>query len=350
MRCPRCNNEINDNSRFCSYCGAEFIGEEEVINIEPENTYGQYGENPTIHGAVTENNPQAQAGKPPKNKNTLALQLIITLCVLLLICGILVFIGVYTGKIGGGGEVVTDAAGEEIREGRGTVTMSVKDIDGTVRTIESDKSLVTPEAILKEYTAVMNQLKSDSPGFTKTRYQNLPTDHQSLGSVGNIVLPIIEKYVTSKNAVPSTQYNSGNADKLPVIDSVYGCLLTDSTKIKNAYTEILGDDEYKIVITVKDEINPTVLTAGATTTDSAVNGMFNPYEPGEIISAIADLAMSNIDFTYTDCTATVIYNYETKQVQSLNMTMNIDITADTLLSQMSARIVDITEYSNFVYM
>lgn len=350
MRCPRCNNIINDDSRFCSYCGAEFVGEEEVIRIEQEASGDDYTSNSDLHGAVTENNYQPGQNTPPKNKKALAVQLIITLCVLVLICGILLFVGIYTGRIGGTGEVVTDAAGEEIREGRGTVTMTVKDTDGTVRTIESDKSLVTPEAILTEYTSVMNGLKSDAPAFTKVRYQNLPAEHQSLGSVGSLVLSIIEKHVTSKNAVPSTQYNAGNADKLPLIDSLYGCLLTDSTKIKNAYTEILGDGKYKIVITVQDEVNPKALTAGATATDSAVNGMFNPYEPGEIISSIAELAMSNIDFTYTDCTATVVYDYDSKQVQSVNMTMNIDITADTVLSQISARIVDITEYSNFIYM
>ena len=36
MICPNCQNNIDDDSKFCRFCGVEFIGEETVIDIEPD--------------------------------------------------------------------------------------------------------------------------------------------------------------------------------------------------------------------------------------------------------------------------------------------------------------------------
>lgn len=347
MICPNCNREIDDDSRFCRYCGVEFVGEEPTIQVQPEPTYDPTMDPTyTIHSEPTMGSPSR---KKPKNKKTLAIQLLTTLAVLLVICGVLITVGITTGRIGTSGEVVTDAEGEKIRSGRGTVEMSVRDPDGVTRQITSDKSLVTPSAILNEYTAVMNRLKTDAPSFTKTRYQNLPTEKQNLGAVANIVLPIIERYVTSKDAADPVVYPSGNADKLPLANSASGCLLTDETKIKNAYCEIIEDDTYKLVLTLADETNPTVLSPGATYSQSAVSGVFEPYNEANQISSIAELALSNIDFTYTNCTAELIYNHKTQQVQSLKMTMYVDITADAYITKLTAEIIDITEYTDFTY-
>ena len=347
MICPNCKREIDDDSRFCRYCGAEFVGEEPILSIQPEPTY-ETSQTPdaTIHSAPTQGSP---SGRKPKNKKTLAIQLLTTLAVLLVICGVLVTVGLSTGRLGSSGEVVTDAEGEKIRSGRGEVEMAVRDVDGSTRQITSDKSLVTPAAILKEYTSVMNRLKTDAPAFTRTRYQNLPTDKQNLGAVANIVLPIIERYVTSKDAADPVAYPAGNADKLPLANSSSGCLLTDETKLRNAYCEILEDDTYRLVLTLTDETNPTVLSPGATYSQSAVSAIFEPYNEADQISAIAGLALSSIDFTYTNCTAELIYNHKTQQVQSLRLTMYIDVTADAYITRLTAEIVDITEFTDFTY-
>lgn len=351
MICPNCKKDIDDDSRFCRFCGAEFIDEEEQIEIIPE--YSGANE-PSIHSAPTYRAPQKQVSTSnrtgdAKKKRTVAIQLLIVIAVLCIICGVLICIGLGTGKIGSDKEVVTDATGEEIKSGWGTVEMTVMDVDGTARVIESDKSLISPSQILEEYTAVMNQLKNDAPAFEKVRYQNLPTDKQNLGAVADMVLPIIEKYVTSKAAAESVSIASGNANNLPVKDSSYGCLLTDATAIKNAYCEIMSDDIYKIVMTFNDEMNPGHLAAGATSTTGIINGVFDPYDAAEQITAISSMVMNDIDFNYTDCTVTLVYNHKTKQVQSLDMTMNIDITADTILMEINARIVDVTEFTNFNY-
>lgn len=333
MICPNCGRQIDDDSRFCRFCGAEFIGEETVLEISPEEDLQEPSE-------------KLNKSKRPSNiRLVFVLAVIITSFAVLMI--VLMSKGVFSGSIGG--EVVTDAVGEEIREGRGSADISVMDTDGTVRQIETDRSLLTAESILREYTAVMNQLKNDAVGFTKIRYQNLPAEHQSLGGLGGLVLPIIEKYVTSKTASNPVVYTAGNADKLPVINSSYGCLLTDATKIKNAYCEIIEGDMYKLVITVCDELNPEILSAGATTSSGAVSGIFDPYDAAEQIKSISSLALSDIDFNYTGCTVTLIYDNDTKQVQSINQSMNIDITANAYITDIKARIVDITEYTQFEY-
>lgn len=339
MICPNCNKETSDNARFCQNCGVEFLPE-----TQPKPS-------PSVPQTTFTPAPVQQ----PRNNNVTinkTLLIVIIAVVTLLIIGLGVF--AITAMQGNSSdffnkETITDAEGEKIKEGRGTTTMSVMDTDGTVRTIETDRSLLTHDKILSEYTVVMNQLKSDAPGFSYIRYQNLPTDHQNVGAAADLVLPIIEKYVTSKTASTPITYTTGNADKLPLPNSEYGCLLTDSTKIKNAYCEIIDGDIYKIVITLVDELNPQIISAGSTSSPSAITAMFDPYDAATQITAISELAFNKIDFNYTDCTVTLIYNYDTKQVQSVNMTMNIDITANTIIMPINARIVDICEFTEITY-
>lgn len=290
--------------------------------------------------------PENAPVQPPKKKANAKVIAAIVICVIAV--AVLVVVLAVTGSIGST-ETVTDADGDTVRSGKGTTEMSVVDTDGTVRTITTDRSLLTYDAILAEYTEVMNKLKTDAPGFTKTQYQNLPTEYQSLGSVGNIVLPIIEKYVTSKDAADADVYSANNAQKLPLYDSEYGCLLTNTAKIKNAYCEILEDGEYSIVITLIDEVNPTSLTAGAASTEGTINSIFAPYSAAEMITSITSLTGCSMDFNYTDCTVTLVYDSDTKQVSSVNMTMNIDVTLDAIIADFNARIVDITEFTDFVY-
>lgn len=344
MICPNCKNEIAASSKFCMYCGAEFLEERiPYVDIEPDDpTINEYPAQPP----VSSDPPPKKQGK---DKKTSTFQIVIAAVVIVLILGVLATVGIKTSFFGLAGETITDAQGDKIRSGSGAAKISVKDADGTIRQITTDRSLITPAAILDEYTDVLNNLKTEAPAFTKIRYQNLPTENQNLGTVAKIVLPIIERYVTSKDAADGVQYASGNADKLPISNSSYGCLLTDTEKIQNAYSEVLENGDIKLVITVQDENNPTPLSPGATETDSAVNAMFEPYNAAEQINAIAELALSNIDFNYTKCTAELVYNKKTKAVTSVKMTMNIDVTANAYITELKARIVDITEYTDFIY-
>lgn len=336
MFCPGCGKQNDDDSLFCRFCGEKFSDDNNDAGAMPENSAP----------VVSRHN----SGGGKKLNNNMKIVLGVSAAVTALVVILIVLLS--TGVFSGGGlkkEPITDAAGEEYREGIGTTKMTVEDIDGTVREIKTDRSLLAADSILSEYTVVMNKLKNDGVGFTQTRYQNLPAEHQNLGGLGGLVLPIIEKYVTSKTASSPVIYPAGNADKLPVVNSAYGCLLTDATKIKNAYCEIIDRNTYKLVITVVDEMNPEILPAGATATQSAVSGIFDPYDAAAQIKAISSLALSDIDFNYTDCTVTLIYNHSSKEVQTINYTQNIDINANAHIAQIKARIVDITEFTQFVY-
>ncbi|MBO5934605.1 MAG: zinc ribbon domain-containing protein [Clostridia bacterium] len=353
MICPNCKTVNSDSARFCEKCGAEFLPETQ----KPQSS-------PVTYAPPSGNTPSMMSGSPVPTKvqqngnNNVTINKTTLIIIIAVVALLIVGLGVFAIVAMQGGnsstdffnqEIITDAEGEKIKEGRGTTEMAVIDTDGTVRTIKTDRSLLTPDKILEEYTLVMNKLKNDAPGFSFTRYQNLPTDYQNVGAAATIVLPIIEKYVTSKTASETLAYPAGNSDKLPLPYSSYGCLLTDTAKIRNAYCEVLEKDVYKIVITLTDELNPQINPAGATTSTSAITAMFDPYDAATQITAISELAFNKIDFNYTGCTATLIYDCDTDKVQSINMTMNIDITANTLIGKLQARIVDICEYTDITY-
>lgn len=342
MICPNCKTENLDNARFCLNCGVEFLQDTRPASPAPA---AQEFSAPAPAVPVQ----KTTANNVTINKTTL---IIIIAIVSLLIVGLGILLVVTMQNDSPGffnKETITDADGEKIREGIGTTEMSVMDVDGTVRTIKTDRSLLTHDKILSEYTLVMNQLKNDAPGFSFARYQNLPTDRQNVGPAATIVLPIIEKYVTSKSASTPITYTAGNADKLPLPNSPYGCMLKDSTKIKNAYCEVMDSDTHKIVMTLADELNPQINTADATTSQSAITAVFDPYDAATQITAISELAFNKIDFNYTDCTVTLLYDHDSKQVQSISMTMNIDITANTFIGKLNARIVDVCEYTQITY-
>lgn len=246
-------------------------------------------------------------------------------------------------------EPVTDAEGDKVLGGIGKTQMTVIDENGEKRTITTTRSLLTKEDILEEYKEVVNKLKTDAPSFKKTRYQNLPTDEQSFGALGEAVLPIIEKYVTSKSASQPTVYQKGNARELPLKNSSYGCLLDDPEKIKNAFCEILEDGSYKIVMTLIDEVNPTELPEGAAAATGVINGVFEPLSALNEISSISELAFSKINFNYTDCTVVLVYDKETLNVKSLNTTCDIKINMSSFLIDLNAEMIDIIEYSDIVY-
>lgn len=347
MICPICKNEIDNDSNFCRFCGVEFTDETESVLEVQQHVTGE-PEAPARVETIRVHEPEADL-PPKKDKKTLIVQLVIALAVIAVLGSVLIFVLAGSDSPIFISEAVTDASGEKIRPGIGTTEMTVEDVDGTVRTITTDRKLVTAEKILAEYTEVMNKLKNDAPAFTITRYQRLPTEHQNLGALADFVLPIIEKYVTSKSATEAVAYAAGNAERLPLPDSQYGCLLTDTSAVKNAYCEVLEDGNYKLVITLNDELNPPVLSAGAVSSASITNSVFDTYDALNQITSISELAFNKIDFNYTDCTAELVYNPDTLEVEALNMTMFIDITADTLLMEIKARIVDTSEFSDFEY-
>ena len=161
MICPNCQKEIDNDSRFCRHCGVEFLDDPETeIEISPcEDDPADNDEG--IDTLIPDEIPP----KSTKNKKTLKLQIVVCLAVLLVFCGIFAIVAATTDVFSFGKEPVTDAEGEKVRPGIGTTEMSIVDTDGTVRTIITDRSLLTPDKILSEYTVVMNQLKKKCKQF-----------------------------------------------------------------------------------------------------------------------------------------------------------------------------------------
>ena len=351
MTCPNCGKTIGDDVKFCPWCGVEFLDEPQPwVQVQPEPVDSadppyQQSAYPQQPGAYAQQ-PQA-APASSRSKWPLIVVCAVVIAAVVAAVGVLVW-AFKSGRLGAK-EYVTDAMGSTVAVGTGDVTISVRDPDGSVRQIKSDSDLMEYADILTEYTAVMNDLKASAPGFTKTRWQDLPADKQSLGGLGGLVLPIIEKHVTGKDAKEAESFPSGNADELPLLGSMHGCLLTDPTKIKNAYCEVLEDGYYQIVMTLVDEADPTPLSAGADSTSSAISSVFYPFSVQNMISSVASLALTDISFLYTDCTVTLVYAPKSHQVRRVYMNMNIDVSASSGLGSISARIVDNTEYTDFVY-
>ena len=335
MICPNCQKEIGDDVKFCPWCGVEFLDETQpYVQVQPE----------------PQPQPEAQpqpAARPVTTRAKWPLIVGVAVIVAAVTAVVLVW-GFTTGRFGKK-EYVTDALGSTVVVGRENVTISVRDVDGTVRQVKTDTTLMEYADILNAYTEVMNGLKEAAPGFTKTRWQDLPADKQSLGGLGSLVLPIIEKHVTGKDAKEAESFPSGNADELPLLNNAHGCLLTDSTKIKNAYCEVLDDGSYRLVMTLVDEADPAPLPAGADSCPGVISAVFYPFSVQNMISGVAQFALTDIKFNYTDCTVALVYDPGSLQVKRVLMNMNIDVSASSALGSIGARIVDNTEYSDFQY-
>ncbi len=362
MICPNCNKEIDDNSRFCKFCGVEFIGDEDVLVVEDENGNTARGSRDSTAPLPVQNNnstssttshnasrpahtgldPDEEAAKAASRKTLLRIIEIAVAVIVVAAALVLVISLANKGKGTEGKDYVTDAVGEEIDVGRGKVEMSIIDLNGTSRTITSDAGLLTNSAVLEKYTEVMNSLKQEAPAFTRLRYQYLPT--QNTGIIASMVLPYIEKFVTAKDSAVPENIIAGNADKLPLYDSEYGCLLADAAAVKQCFCEVLSDDEYRLVMVLADELNSEKLPANAKSTNGIINGVFTPYDAAKYITGAAELAMSSINFKYHDCSCELIYNPKNNTVKSLTQTMKMHITAELILGDFDADIIDITEF------
>ena len=184
------------------------------------------------------------------------------------------------------------------------------------------------ETILAKYTEVMDQLKSGVATYDKKEFQTLADDYD-LGTVGNLVLPIAQNLMTSEDE--AELQNRTDMEQIPIVRNTKGCLLTDVSKIKSAtMTESGGKTTIEIVL--HDEVKPLPAAEGATSCDSAVGSMFNPLDQKEIDNIVAEFSgvvtMNKFELTGKDCTATLVFDTATGQVESLTQIMNYFIEVD----------------------
>ncbi len=199
---------------------------------------------------------------------------------------------------------------------------------------KDDSALPTDTAeILAKYTELMNKAKTDSPGFNKVEYQNIPPEKaQFEGKVFNTLLPLVGNFFKDEETArsnPEIKLKGESMEWFPIYSNEKGCLLTDASKIKSASCTELPDGNVKITIVMNDELNSEPPGAAATC-DSAVGSICTPIEMQTVRDTLQNdgaikLVARNIDFelTYYDCTAELVYNPQNNQLVSLDQFMHI---------------------------
>ena len=184
------------------------------------------------------------------------------------------------------------------------------------------------QAILAKYTEVMDKLKAEVATYTKKEYQDLPKDKLDMGALASMLQPIIAGMMTSEDKAEEQQRD--DAAQIPIIKCAKGCMLTDVSAIKSASMTEEGG-KTTIVITLNDEKNSLPAAEGADSAPSAVGGIFNPMSKEDIdekIASISVVTVNQFEITYTDCTATLVFDTESLKVESLTQIMNAAISAD----------------------
>lgn len=228
-------------------------------------------------------------------------------------------------------EVTTEAATEAATEAE-TATEAES-------TTEANKKPETAAEILAAYAAVMNQAKKDGPAFNKVEYQELPDDPQSRqindgkALVGAALKVAANFMVTEDKAKSEPQYFEKGNDMAwwPIYNCEKGCMLEDASFVKSAKCEELSNGNYKITLVLKNEVNPEPAPEGASSAPSKHGGIFGAVSLKEIDDTLKGGIVSAVfkDVTYKlvyhDCTATLIYNPENNQVESLTQVLHVSI-------------------------
>lgn len=184
------------------------------------------------------------------------------------------------------------------------------------------------EDILNIYTEVMNGLKAGVASYDKKEYQRISDDYD-FGTVGNLILPVAYGIMISEDEA-EIQHRD-DMEQIPVLNNKKGCLLTDTSKIKAAHmTERNG--KTTIVIVLHDEVSPLPAADGASSCDSAVGSMFNPLSRKEIDDIVAEFSgvvtINKLQITAKDCTATLVFDSVTGEVEMLEHKMHFYIEVD----------------------
>ena len=199
-----------------------------------------------------------------------------------------------------------------------------------------------PATVLAKYTEVMDKLKTCKT-YNKKEFQDLPSSEYDLGSIGNIILPIANGFLTTEDKAEE-QVRDDAHNQIPIINNNKGCLLTDVNAIKSGSIVDNGDGTSTITLVLNDEENPEPAAADAETAPSFHGAVFNPMSKEDINNTLAGISavkVNSFNLTYTGCEAKVTYNNETLEVSDLNQHMIVHITANV-----KAVIVTIDGYAN----
>lgn len=198
----------------------------------------------------------------------------------------------------------------------------------------------TAEEVLAKYTEVMDTLKQNVADgnvlqYNKKEFQSLSDDYD-LGTIGNLVIPIAQGLMTSEDE--ASEQERTDYEQIPVTHNIKGCLLTDASAIKSySMTESGGKTTVEIVL--NDEVGAYPAEDNATSCGSIIGSVFNPLDQDEIDDIVANFSgvadIQTFTLTCKDCTATVVFDTETLQVESIKQIMNYYIEVDAKVVIMS---------------
>ena len=242
-------------------------------------------------------------------------------------------------------------------------TVSVLTENGIVYDSENFRPMpMDTAAVLKLYTAAVNNVKLRCPGFTKKDDQNFSEVKAGRGDgqIANRILNLVATEVL-KSAAGDSDVSTVKAHDdvkvlniFPVYGQEYACDLTELSLIKSAVCYTDGE-RYKIVITLND-------TSNAEPAVSQYGKIMTPVPREEIAERITryfvmlDNEKFKFDFRYTGNEIICIFNAANGQLEYLSqkMIVNIDINLDMDLILFSTDFVKATgtvinhiEYTDF---
>ncbi len=194
----------------------------------------------------------------------------------------------------------------------------------------------TPAQVLVAYKTVMDKAKQDVKHFRKLNYQTVPTEEAKFESKAlDLALPVAMSFVeTKEKAMEAGSYKDGtdNTANLPVVGTPLGCMVSDPALFKSAQAQQLTDGRIKLTLVMKEEYNPEPPANGSRTSPSHVGGMFEPLPKKNIDDTLQNDAavkvlVRNLEYSlrYYDCTAVLVYDAKTNHIETLNLTMHVDI-------------------------
>ena len=214
--------------------------------------------------------------------------------------------------------------------------------------------------ILSLYTKLVDEIKAAKPAYRLIEYQTLPEEHRNLGTIANAVMGIAEGMITTREKAdsdPSVHNQGDDPNNLPIKGNAKGCLLTDASKIKSASCKDNGDGTATIVITLIDEDDPRPVADGATSASNYTSAMFFPMDQAGIDNIVdkfkAVVTMNSLVLTYTDCTATIVFDKASQKIKTATYVEPVDIKVDGkavfIPISGSARLIDTIEVTEIAY-
>lgn len=239
-----------------------------------------------------------------------------------------------------GGSSTPSGGGSSTPSGGGSSTPSGGDSSapsGGDNTADAPAGSASKEEVLAKYTEVVTNMKANIASYEKKEFQKLDPDYD-LGTIGNLVLPIAEGLMTSEEKAELQKRT--DKEQIPVIHNDKGCLITDASCIKEA-TMTESGGKTTIVIVLNDELDPMPADKGAATAPSNHGGLFNPMSKqgiDDIVAKFSSVAkIQKFGLTYNNCTATLVFDTATNQVESLQQIMNIRIDVDAKVTLLSLK-------------